>query len=112
MRPKALTILLLLLALPAFAAETPTMICKNGIVSAKDAMPEVLSKCGEPALKAQRSEARLVQSWEQYGKKERTIATTVTIDEWTYNFGPNEFLHLVTFESGRVTRIESLGYGY
>lgn len=112
MREVVVTLALVLLTIPALAAETPTMICKNGIVSAGDLMPEVLAKCGEPAMKTQREEIRVEKSREPYGARERTLATAVTIDVWTFNFGRNEFLHVVSFENGRVKRIESAGYGY
>jgi len=39
----------------------------------------------------------------------RTV--TRTIDEWVYNFGPSEFMRLVTFVDGRLVYVKSLGYG-
>jgi len=101
---------LLLLTTPAFATETPTMACGRGLVSPGDYMAELLPKCGEPAMKTQREERRLDRVRE--GVREKSVASTVTIDEWTFNFGPQQFLHLVVIENGRVKRIESLGYGY
>ncbi|HEY5974410.1 MAG TPA: DUF2845 domain-containing protein [Geobacteraceae bacterium] len=35
-----------------------------------------------------------------------------TVEEWTYNFGPNEFMYLVRFVNGRVTKIQSRDRGY
>lgn len=100
------------MATPALATETATMICKNGIVSKGDFTGDVISKCGEPTGKTQREEKRFEKTKERGGVKEKTVVTTVTIDDWTYNFGPNEFMHRVLLENGRVTLIESLGYGY
>jgi hypothetical protein len=37
---------------------------------------------------------------------------TVVHEVWTYNFGPNRFQQLVVLENGRVTRVDSGGYGY
>lgn len=102
----------LLMIVPAFATESATMICKNGIVSKGDFTGDVISKCGEPAGKTQREEKRFEKTKERGGAREKTVVTSVTIDEWTYNFGPNEFMHQVSLENGRVTRIESLGHGY
>ena len=102
----------LLMIVPAFATETATMICKNGIVSKGDFAGDVVSKCGEPAGKSQREEKRFEKTKESGGAKEKTVVTTVTIDDWTYNFGPNEFMHQISLENSRVARIESLGYGY
>jgi hypothetical protein len=87
---------------PAQAGETETCICRNGIVSRGDLIVEVLKKCGEPAQNFQRKETRIVTKG----------ISIVTVDEWIYNFGPNEFMYSLRFENGRVARIESLDYGY
>lgn len=91
----------------AAATETGTCRCDNGIVSIGDAMVEVVAKCGEPTVKTQREEKRVVQ--EERNKKSYSI---VTIDEWSYNFGPNAFMYAIRFADGRVERIDSLDYGY
>ena len=85
-----------------WAGETDSCICRDGIVSKGDLIVEVLKKCGQPAQKYQREETRIVT---------RGISI-VTVDEWIYNFGPNEFMYSLRFENGRVARIESLDYGY
>jgi uncharacterized protein DUF2845 len=87
---------------PAQAGETETCICRNGIVSRGDLIVEVLKKCDQPAQKTQRKETRIVKNG----------ISIVTVDEWIYNFGPNEFMYSLRFENGRVARIESLDYGY
>lgn len=91
------------------SSETGTMICRDGIVSVGDAIPQVVKKCGPPAFAYQREQSRLDSNWRLY--RARTY-TTITIDDWTYNFGPNEFMYNLVFENGRVVRIESLDYGY
>lgn len=112
MKGKAVVIGTILLALApwgAGATETGTMICKGGIVSVGDAIPQVLQKCGPPAFSTQ---------WEQVevgGSIKpgvRRTYTKITVDDWTYNFGPNEFMYRVIFENGEVARIESLDWGY
>lgn len=90
----------------AGATETETCICRSGIVSRGDLMAQVIKKCGEPAQKFQREEARVSRG------KRHTDFEKVTVDDWTYNFGPNEFMYSIQFENGRVERIESLDYGY
>ncbi|GLI36923.1 DUF2845 domain-containing protein [Geobacter hydrogenophilus] len=103
------TILLALVPWGAGATETGTMICKGGIVSIGDAIPEVLQKCGPPAFSSQREQV------EVGGSVKPGVSRTyvkVTVDDWTYNFGPNEFMYRVIFENGNVARIESLEWGY
>ena len=90
------------LGTPGFATETGTMRCSGGIVSVGDATGEVLAKCGQPALTSQHEEKRVEPA--PKGSRDR-IVSYVTVDDWTYNFGPNEFLHQLTLENGRVVRI-------
>lgn len=103
-----LIVLLFSLQLPVigYALQTGTMRCRNGIVSIDDSIPEVLNKCGEPAFQDRRQETR------SFGQRHGRSYETVTIDTWTYNFGPQEFMYEVTFQNGRVARIESLDQGF
>ncbi|UCH80491.1 MAG: DUF2845 domain-containing protein [Nitrospiraceae bacterium] len=36
----------------------------------------------------------------------------VNIEEWTYNFGPGHFLNFITFENGKVVKVEDGDYGF
>ena len=36
----------------------------------------------------------------------------VTIEEWTYNLGPTQFIRILTFENSRLIRIDTGEYGY
>jgi hypothetical protein len=96
-------------AVTSQAVQAETLICKGGIVSIGDTMGEVLNKCGEPAYKTQREKGYVSQS--ATGYREKTFAS-VAVDDWTFNFGPNEFQYRLILENGRVSRIESLNYGY
>lgn len=93
----------------AFASDTGTMSCKGGIVSIGDTPGEVVSKCGQPASASQR-EKKIVADGTKTDTS-RTV-TTVAIDDWIYNFGPNQFQYQLLFENGRVSNIMSLDYGY
>lgn len=90
----------------AGAIEVGTCICRNGIVSKGDLQAEVLHKCGPPTQSFQRQETRIGRG------RYSTLIQKVTVEDWTYNFGPNEFMYNIQFENGRVERIESLDYGY
>lgn len=96
----------LLLPVTVDALQTGTMRCRNGIVSIGDTMPDVIKKCGSPAFQDRREETS------SYGSRHGRSYETVTVDEWTYNFGPQEFVYSVTFRNGRVAKIESLDTGY
>lgn len=79
--------------------------CRGQIVNTGEAMAEVAAKCGEAALKEQRTVS--VKETDKSG----TLATTTTIDEWTYDFGPEELMQMYRFENGKLTEISSIGYG-
>lgn len=93
----------------AYATETGSMICKGGIVSIGDTSGEVVAKCGEPATRSSREEKRVA---EETRSGHPRVVTTISIDDWIFNFGPNEFQYQVILENGKVARMESLGYGY
>ena len=93
----------------AYATETGSMRCQEGIVSIGDTAGAVVSKCGQPAYTTQR-ERKDVEAASK-GSRNKAI-TSVTIDDWTFNFGPNQFQYRVLLENGGVTGIESLDYGY
>lgn len=99
---------LLFLQLPLFAEaqQTGTMRCRNGIVSINDTIPDVVKKCGSPSFQDRREETH------SYGQPHNRSYETNTIDDWIYNFGPQEFMYKVIFRNGRVARIESLDTGY
>ena len=56
---------------------------------------EVRGKCGEPS-----------------SQERRVACGGPTIDQWTYNLGPNDFLQILTFRNGRLEMIEAGSYGY
>ncbi len=93
----------------AQATETGTMMCKGGIVSIGATAGEVTYKCGQPASATQREEKRVEGNARDHHDR---VISAVSVDDWIYNFGPNQFQYRVLFENGRVGRIESLDYGY
>jgi len=39
------------------------------------------------------------------------VTDCITVDMWTYNFGPHRLVHKLIFKSGRLTAIQTHGYG-
>jgi hypothetical protein len=77
--------------------------CPAGsLILVNDRISEVRKKCGPPTEASQRQERK---GWGY-------VLETVEIEEWTYNLGPTSFMVYLTFENGRLTRIESGEYGY
>jgi hypothetical protein len=91
----------------AGAMTTDALRCDGGLISIGDIAPDVIRKCGEPAYATQR-EQKFVEG-DIPGER---IVTTVVIDDWTFNFGPNKFQHRILLRNNKVWRIEVLDYGY
>jgi len=88
------------------ARSDDSLRCDGGLVATGDSALDLLAKCGTPALR----EDRVVERGVVVGVHERRDTTVV--ERWTYNFGPQSFIQIVTLEGGKVRRIQRGGYGY
>jgi hypothetical protein len=80
--------------------------CGGGIVAVGDTEYEVLSKCGAPTF----TDERQVERVKRTGAA-GLVRWTVRIAEWTYDFGPNRFIGIFTFEDGRLASMRDGIYG-
>ncbi len=80
--------------------------CGGRIISTGDTKAEVIMKCGEPAGKDSRTEERIEKIDADTKRK-----VTITIDEWTYDLGPDTLIRVLTFADGRLVDIREAGYG-
>jgi hypothetical protein len=81
--------------------------CGNRIVDVGDSKFDVLVRCGEPAAIEPRSEELTERAGEG-----RTRSLIIQTEEWIYNFGPTQFLSVLTFREERLVHIETRGYGF
>jgi hypothetical protein len=72
---------------------------------------EILSRCGEPAVKDEWEE-EIAAVRPADGESLLVSAVYRTVAVWTYDFGPNQLLRFVRIEDGKVTRVETGSYGY
>jgi hypothetical protein len=86
--------------LAPLAAKADSIRCDGGIVSVGDSKLDLLAKCGPPALQ----EAEPVAT--------ANADASLLIERWTYNFGPQRFLQIVSLQGGRVIAVERGSYGY
>lgn len=81
--------------------------CDGELVSEGDSMLSVLKKCGEPSW---------VDRWPEeiidFPDTDIEHRVTRINERWVYNFGPTQFLRIITFRDGEVSRIESGGRGF
>lgn len=91
-------ILSLQVSVSVFAGEFDSCRCAKGLATIGDTKVEVLQECGKPMLKQ-----RVYKS---------VRGTRRYVEEWIYNFGPNEFMQAVNFDRyGKVISVDSLDYG-
>ncbi len=110
-----------ILLVPAFVltfvfcsvAGTAAFQCSGHYISAGSFRDEVLELCGEPSLSDTWQEERLVDPYILYnGQWVGLRRIFVTIDRWTYNFGPTHHMQTLTFENAKLISIRSGRNGY
>lgn len=83
------------------AAFADVMRCDGGVVNTEDRSFDVLRRCGEPSYRDQ---------WDEYLAYHHLPSAHVEV--WYYNFGPSRLLHVLRFRNGRLTSIDTDGYGF
>ena len=78
-----------------------SMRCGQRLVTVGASAADVLSACGEPHFRDVQSLGR-----------ERAPGFIHDAEQWTYNFGPNKLLHVLHLRQGRLSKIETEGYGF
>lgn len=81
--------------------------CSEQTVSLGDLKSDVVQKCGEPTWKDLHEEELIDRL--NTGVERKNF---VTVEEWTYNLGPNRFVRILTFRNGKLVDIRTGGYGY
>ena len=112
----------LMLFWPSRDARADSLRCGNRIVATGDSLHVVRSLCGEPTAERRRFETRTEErrvltdcrtSKTPHRRCERVekVIREVQIDEWTYDFGPQRFVHYLTFLDGKLARVATGSYG-
>jgi hypothetical protein len=81
--------------------------CEGGIISTGDRSADVYAKCGPPNFRDSHQE-EVVQRIDADTKEK----VYITVEEWTYNFGPNQLIRIVVLKNGEVSEIRTGNYGY
>lgn len=110
MRALAAAVLLAAVPCAARAGSDGSIRCARGLVSLGDATIDLLGKCGEPTLREGHTEETALVYPRPTGAPVRAVA--VGVERWTYDFGPQRFVVVVTVTGGKVTAIDNAGYGY
>jgi hypothetical protein len=99
--------LIFLLTFPIVSVHAASLDCEGGIVSTGDSRVDLLMKCGEPDSKESHDE-ELTERLDQSSRQK----TFITVEEWTYNFGPSQFMRIVTLRNGKISNLRTGNYGY
>jgi hypothetical protein len=115
-RAAAVRVLVAGAVLGAAGAAADTMRCGTDVVSRGDTQIELIEECGQPDA-IERLPALLVPGATIYGGRYYAAPfasplVPVSVELWTYNFGPRRLMRQVRLESGAVTEIITLGYGF
>ena len=81
--------------------------CGNNIVDVGDTKIQVLSKCGEPALKEEVGEDITRELDSRETRKAKRY-----VEKWTYNFGSTRFIYVLTIRDGKVIDISTEDKGF
>jgi hypothetical protein len=102
-----ISLFVLLSAVPFSGAYSATLDCPGGIISAGDTRVDLLGKCGEPDSKEFHEEE--ISEQLDRGVRRKLF---VNVEDWTYNFGPNQLQRIVTLKNGTVAHIRTGNYGF
>jgi hypothetical protein len=98
---RPLLVFLTLLGLAPAAGASDSMRCGSRIVSVEARAAEVLAACGEPSFR---------DVYSVPGP--RATNEVADSEQWTYNFGSNQLLHVLKLRNGRLVDIRTEGYGF
>jgi hypothetical protein len=86
-----------------------SMRCGSKLMTDGDPADKVEALCGPPAAIERREILR------PYGYQRGIMVHSsyeVSVEYWTYNFGPNKLMYRLRFEDGLLVDVETLTHGY
>jgi hypothetical protein len=103
----------MLVLVAALAAAGPaaadSMRCGSKLMTDGDPSDKVLAYCGEPAS----IERREILRGDGYHRGVTVhSAYEVSVEMWTYNFGPHKLMYRLRFEDGLLVDVDTLSHGY
>ena len=90
-------------------AAADSMRCGSKLMTDGDPVDKVEALCGPPASIERREILR--PYFYQRGISVHS-SYEVSLEYWTYNFGPNKLMYRLRFEDGLLVDVDTLGHGY
>jgi hypothetical protein len=87
--------------------------CGSRLILRGSTSAELMQFCGDPAQVDKHSAyTGSASRLSPEGSVVAGSAEEISVEIWTYNFGPDSLMERVRIENGTVVQIDSLGYGY
>jgi hypothetical protein len=86
-----------------------SMRCGSRLMTDGDPASKVLAYCGEPAAIERRE---ILRPWGYHHGVTVHSTYEVSVELWTYNFGPHKLMYRLRFEDGLLVDVDTLGHGY
>lgn len=90
-------------------AAADSMRCGTRLMTYGDPSAKVEAHCGPPVGIERRE---IVRSYSYYRGLPVRGSFEVSVEFWTYNFGPNKLMYRLRFEDGLLVDVETLGHGF
>ena len=90
-------------------AAADSMRCGSKLMTDGDPSDKVLAYCGEPASIERRE---ILRGYGYYHGTTVNTAYEVSVELWTYNFGPHKLMYRLRFEDGLLVDVDTLSHGY
>ena len=98
--------LMVLVLISAGTVSAHAMRCAGGVITTGDRSSDVLAKCGQPNFRESHQEEVSIRANASMREKQ-----FITVDEWTYDFGSDQLIRIITIKNGVVTNIRETHYG-
>ena len=90
-------------------AAADSMRCGTKLMTDGDPSDKVLAYCGEPASIERRE---ILRGYGYHRGVTVHSAYEVSVEMWTYNFGPHKLMYRLRFEDGLLVDVDTLSHGY
>jgi hypothetical protein len=103
----------ILLAAFALALSAPaaadSMRCGSKLLTDGDPLDKVEALCGPPATIERRE---ILVPFYNYQGTRSNYSYEISVEIWTYNFGPHKLMYRLRFEDGLLVDVDTLSHGY
>ena len=91
------------------AVAADSMRCGSKLMTDGDPQDKVAAYCGQPAS-IERHE--ILRGYGYHNNIPIHSSYEVSVELWTYNFGPNKLMYRLRFEDGLLVDVDTLSHGY